>query len=145
MKRDASETGTAAGLNCRGFKGRSRKPIVESARILAGDHQQIRLGKGPDMDKKYAIGAAVAVGMLVLVPGLAAALTRAGQPLKRAALRSGAVAWDEFRRAGAEAFEHMEDLAAEFRAEVATRQAEAAAAETAAATATAPANGQDAT
>jgi len=90
------------------------------------------------MDMKYAIGAAVAVGMLVLIPGLAAALVRAGQPLKRAAVRSGAVAWDEFRRAGAEAFEHMEDLAAEFRAEVATRQAEGAAAET-----SAPAMGQD--
>jgi hypothetical protein len=94
------------------------------------------------MDKKYLIGGAVVVGALVLVPGLAAALARAGQPLKRAALRSGAVAWDEFRKAGAEAFEHMEDLAAEFRAEVATRQAEGAAAETAAATA--PANGPDA-
>jgi hypothetical protein len=92
------------------------------------------------MDKKYVIGAAVAVGALVLVPGLAAALARAGEPLKRAAVKSGAVAWDEFRKAGAEAFEHMEDLAAEFRAEVAAREAEGAASEAAAAAAT----GQDA-
>ena len=84
------------------------------------------------MDKKYVIGAVVAVGALVLVPGLAAALSRAGEPLKRAALKTGAVAWDEFRRAGAEAYEHMEDLAAEFRAEVEAHQSEAAAAETAA-------------
>jgi hypothetical protein len=75
----------------------------------------------------------------VLVPGLAAALARAGEPLKRAAIRSGAVAWDEFRRAGAEVFEHMEDVAAEFRAEVATREAESAAAEAAAA---APSSGE---
>ncbi|WP_175545293.1 DUF5132 domain-containing protein [Thalassovita taeanensis] len=79
------------------------------------------------MDKKYVIGAAVAVGALVLVPGLAAALTRAGRPLTRAAVKSGAVAWDEFRKAGAEAFEHMEDLAAEFQSEVAARQTEEAA------------------
>jgi len=84
------------------------------------------------MDKKYVIGAAVAVGALVLVPGLAAALSRAGEPLKRAAMKTGAVAWDEFRKAGAEAYEQMEDIAAEFRSEVEAHQAEAAAAETAA-------------
>ena len=83
------------------------------------------------MNKKYLIGAAVAAGALVLVPGLAAALARAGEPLKKAAVRSGAVAWDEFRKAGAEAYEHMEDIAAEVRSEVATRQAEEAAAEAA--------------
>ena len=81
------------------------------------------------MDKKYVIGAAVAVGALVLVPGLAAALARAGEPLKRAAVRSGATAWDEFRKAGSEVYEHMEDLAAEFQAEVAAREAQPAAAE----------------
>lgn len=85
------------------------------------------------MDRKFVIGAAVAVGTLALVPGLAVALARAGDPLKRAALRSGAVAWDEFRKAGAEVFEHVEDIAAEFRSNVATHQAEAAAAEVAAA------------
>jgi hypothetical protein len=96
--------------------------------------------KGQSMDKKYVIGAAVAVGALVLVPGLAAALARAGEPLKKAAVRSGAVAWDEFRKAAAEAYEHMEDLAAEVRAEVETRQAEEAAAQ---ASAAASATGQD--
>ena len=82
------------------------------------------------MDKKYLIGATLALGALVLVPGLSAALARAGRPLSRAAVKTGAVAWDEFRKAGAEAFEHLEDLAAEFRAEVAARQAAEAAAET---------------
>jgi hypothetical protein len=70
------------------------------------------------MDKKYVIGAAVVVGALVLLPGLAASLMRAGQPLRRAAVKTGAVA-----------YEHMEDLAAEFRAEVAARQSDEAPAE----------------
>jgi hypothetical protein len=83
------------------------------------------------MDKKYLIGATLALGTLILVPGLSAALSRAARPLSRAAVKTGAVAWDEFRKAGAEAFEHLEDLAAEFRAEVAARQAAEAAAETA--------------
>jgi hypothetical protein len=83
------------------------------------------------MDKKYVIGAAVAVGALMLVPGLASALGRAGQPLARAAVRTGAVAWHEFRKAGAEAFEHMEDLAAEFQAEVAAKETAEATAEAA--------------
>jgi len=78
------------------------------------------------MDKKYLLGAAVAVGAVMLVPGVAAALGRAGRPLMRAATRTGAVAYDEFRRAGAEAYEHMEDIAAEIRAEM---EAERAAAE----------------
>lgn len=86
------------------------------------------------MDKKIVLGAVVAVGALALVPGLAAALTRASEPLRRAALRSSAVAWDEFRKAGAEVFEHVEDIASEFRANVAAHQAETAASEVAAAT-----------
>jgi hypothetical protein len=94
------------------------------------------------MDKKIVLGIVVGAGALTLVPGLAAALARAGEPLRRAALRSGAVAWDEFRKAGAEVFEHVEDMAAEFRANVATHQAEAAAAEVDAAARAA--NGPDA-
>lgn len=78
------------------------------------------------MDKKFFLGAATAVGALMLVPGVAAALGRAGRPLVRAATRTGAVAFDEFRRAGAEAYEHMEDIAAEVRAEM---EADRAAAE----------------
>jgi hypothetical protein len=81
------------------------------------------------MDKRFLFGVAVAAGALVLVPGLAAALARAAEPLKRAAIRSGAAAWDEFRKAGAETYEHFEDIAAEFRAEVAAREAAGAAAE----------------
>jgi hypothetical protein len=74
------------------------------------------------MDKKFLLGAGVAVGAMLLVPGLATALARAGRPLARAAVKTGAVAWAEFRKAGAEAYEHMEDLAAEFRAEAARHE-----------------------
>lgn len=89
------------------------------------------------MDKKIVIGVAVAAGALALVPGLAFALTRAGEPLRRAALRSGVVAWDEFRKAGAEVFEHVEDIAAEFRSDLEARRAGAAEAEVSAAAAAA--------
>lgn len=71
------------------------------------------------MDRKFLLGAGVVVGAMILVPGLANAVTRASRPIARAAVKTGAVAWTEFRKAGAETFEHMEDLAAEFRAEVA--------------------------
>jgi hypothetical protein len=83
------------------------------------------------MSKGFFMGAAVAVGAVVLIPGVAAALGRAGRPIARAAIRSGSVAYDEFRRAGAEAYEHMEDLAAEIREEMeAERRATAQAATT---------------
>lgn len=67
----------------------------------------------------FLLGAAVAVGAVMLVPGAGAALARAGRPLVRAAMKTGTTAWDEFRRAGAEAYEHFEDLAAEVKAETA--------------------------
>ena len=117
-------------LTCGG--GAARNPAVTLAEYLVVIRLSASIAKGLCMDKKYLIGAAVAAGALVLVPGLAAALARAGEPLKKAAVRSGAVAWDEFRKAGAEAYEHMEDIAAEVRSEVATRQAEEPAAEAAA-------------
>jgi hypothetical protein len=94
------------------------------------------------VDRKIAIGAAVAVGVLMLTPGVAAAVGRALKPLGRAAVRAGAYAYDEFRRAGAEAYEHLEDVAAEFRAEADAR-AEAAAGAAAAAATEAP-GGSDA-
>lgn len=79
------------------------------------------------MNKTFLLAAGVVVGAMLLVPGLAASVARAGRPLTRAAVKTGAVAWTEFRKAGAEAFEHMEDLAAEFRAEAARHEkAEAA-------------------
>jgi len=80
------------------------------------------------MNKKLLLGVGVVVGAMILVPGLAVAVARAGRPITRAAVKTGAVAWTEFRKAGAEAFEHMEDLAAEFRAEVARHEAGEAAA-----------------
>lgn len=82
------------------------------------------------MNKNFFLGAAVAATAIMLIPGAAAALGRAGKPLARAAARSGAFAYDEFRKAGAEFYEHMEDLAAEVRDEMAERaEAERAAAE----------------
>lgn len=70
----------------------------------------------------FLLGAAVATGALLLVPGVAVALSRAGRPAMKAAMRNGATAYAEFRRAGAEAVEHFEDLAAEVEAELETER-----------------------
>lgn len=70
------------------------------------------------MVRGFFIGAAVAVGTVMLVPGVAVALGRAGRPLVRAGMRTGAVAYDEFRKASAEAYEHIEDIVAEVREEM---------------------------
>lgn len=70
------------------------------------------------MDRKFLFGAALAVGAGLLVPGVAAAVGRAARPVARAALKTGTVAFTEFRKAGAEVYEHLEDLAAELRAEM---------------------------
>lgn len=86
------------------------------------------------MNKGFLLGAVVAAGAVMLIPGVAQAVGRAGRPLARAALRTGSVAYDEFRKAGAEAWEHMEDMAAEIREEM--EQARRTAAEAAAAGAT---------
>ena len=76
------------------------------------------------MNRGFILGATVATGALLLVPGVAFALSRAGRPVMRAAVRTGTVAYKEFQRAGAEVYEHMEDLAAEFGAEVRNAQEE---------------------
>jgi hypothetical protein len=61
----------------------------------------------------------------MLVPGVAPALARAGKPMARAAMRTGAVAYDEFRAAAAETYEQVEDIVAEVREEMhEKRQAE---------------------
>ena len=83
------------------------------------------------MRKEVLLGAALATGAVLLVPGLALAMSRAGRPLVKAAMKTGAVAYPEFRRAGAEVYEQMEDIAAEMRAEMQTAEAEADAAEAA--------------
>ena len=72
------------------------------------------LGRG------FLVGAMVGAGAMLLVPGVAAAVARAGRPVLRAALKTGATAYKEFSEAGAEAFEHFEDMVAEVRAEMAT-------------------------
>jgi hypothetical protein len=64
------------------------------------------------------LGAVVAASGLLLVPGVASAVARAGRPVTRAALKTGATAYVEFRKAAAEVYEHLEDLAAEIRVEM---------------------------
>lgn len=78
------------------------------------------------MNRSFALGALAAVGAVMLVPGVAGALGRAGKPLTRAAVRTGTMAYAEFRKAGAEAYEHMEDLAAEIREEMSAERRAAA-------------------
>lgn len=74
------------------------------------------------MNRSFLLGAAVTLGAVALIPGVAGALGRAGRPVVRAGMRTGAVAWNEFRKAGAEAFEHMEDIVAEVREEMAAER-----------------------
>lgn len=79
------------------------------------------------MNKNFFLGALVTAGAVMLIPGVAQAMGRAGRPLMRAAMRTGHTAYDEFTKAGAEAYEHFEDLAAEIREEMnAERRAAAA-------------------
>jgi ribosomal protein L18E len=75
------------------------------------------------IDRKVAIGAALAVGAVLLLPGVATAAARAGRPLGKAALKTGATAYEEFKRAGAEVIEHLEDLVAEVKAEMQAKPA----------------------
>lgn len=82
------------------------------------------------MNKSFALGALVAVGAVALIPGVASGLSRAGRPLVRAAAKTGAVAFDEFRKAGVEAYEAFEDLAAEIREEMEAERAAETEAET---------------
>ena len=90
------------------------------------------------MNRGFLMGAALAAGAVLLVPGVAVALGRAGRPMVRAAMKTGAVAFTEFRRAGAEVYEHMEDIAAELRAEMAEAEQAADEAATAASGEAAP-------
>ncbi|MGM0584151.1 MAG: DUF5132 domain-containing protein [Pseudomonadota bacterium] len=73
----------------------------------------------------FIVGAAVTAGGMLLIPGVAVAVARASRPVARAAVRTGTVAYTEFRRAGAEAYEHFEDIAAEVQADLHAEQAEA--------------------
>src|SRR6056297_1190584 len=81
--------------------------------------------RGYAMNRSFLFGATVAAGAVLLVPGVAQALSRAGRPVMRAAVRTGAVAYKEFQKAGAEVYEHIEDIAAEFEAEIRRARSEA--------------------
>ena len=59
------------------------------------------------MNKGFLRGAAVATGALLLVPGVAFALSRAGRPVTRAAVREGTVAYKEFQTPGTKATGHF--------------------------------------
>ena len=65
------------------------------------------------------LGTIAATGALLLVPGVAVAVARAGKPVARAATKTGATAIGESRRAGAEVYENLEDIAAEIRSDMA--------------------------
>jgi hypothetical protein len=71
------------------------------------------------------VGAVLATGALMLVPGVAAAVARAGRPVLRTAMKRGASAYEEARTAAAEVYETVEDVAAEVRAEMSTPEGEA--------------------
>lgn len=73
------------------------------------------------MGRGVALGALIAAGVLMLVPGVAAATARAARPLARTALRGGAEGAERLRRALADVYEHVEDLAAEVRADMENR------------------------
>lgn len=68
--------------------------------------------------RAFLVGAAVAAGALLLVPGVASAAAKAARPLARRAMKTGAAAALGAQRAAAEAYEHFEDLAAEVQADL---------------------------
>lgn len=76
--------------------------------------------------KSFVVGAVAATGAILLIPGVAAAVARAGRPFLRTAFKSGSSAFDEFKQAGAEAYEHFEDVFQEVRAEMKEESAMAA-------------------
>lgn len=65
------------------------------------------------------IGIAIGAGALLLVPGVAAAVARAGRPLLRTAVRQGAGVAEAAGRAFGDLYEHVEDVVAEVRADMA--------------------------
>lgn len=69
------------------------------------------------MGRGVALGALIAAGVLMLVPGVAAATARAARPLLRTAIRGGSEGAERLQRAMAEVYEHVEDIAAEARAD----------------------------
>lgn len=66
----------------------------------------------------FLIGAGLAIGGLMLVPGVAAAVARASRPVVRRGLRTGAAAYDHAMQAAGEAYEQFEDVTAEVKAEM---------------------------
>lgn len=77
------------------------------------------------MDRKLMIGAAVALGALMIVPGVASAVARAARPAVKAALKTSLLGYREVQRAGMEIYETAEDALAEVEQELAERQSPA--------------------
>lgn len=71
------------------------------------------------MDRKLMIGAALAVGALMVVPGVAAAVARAARPAVKAAIKASVIGYREVQRAGMEVYETAEDALAEVQHELA--------------------------
>ncbi len=66
----------------------------------------------------FFLGAAVAAGALLLVPGVANAVGRVARPVLRKGMKAGAEAYDEARRTAARAYEDAEDIWAEVQADM---------------------------
>lgn len=71
------------------------------------------------MDRKLMIGAVLAVGALMVVPGVAAAVARAARPAVKAAIKASVIGYREVQRAGMEVYETAEDALAEVQHELA--------------------------
>lgn len=82
--------------------------------------------------KTFILGAMAATGAILLIPGVAAAVARASRPFMRSAMKNGSTIFDDLKMAGAEAYEHFEDVFAEVRAEMEEEGSAAATANTAA-------------
>lgn len=70
------------------------------------------------MGRGLILGAVIAAGALLLIPGVAVAAARAVRPVVRSALKNGSKSATAVQQSFAEAFEHIEDVAAEVRAEL---------------------------
>lgn len=70
------------------------------------------------MGRGLILGAVIAAGALLLIPGVAAAAARAARPIVRSALKNGSKSAMAVQQSFAEAYEHIEDVVAEVRADL---------------------------
>jgi len=82
----------------------------------------------PKLDSALGKGLAIGVGVIVLAPVVTPVVARVAKPLLKSTIKTGLIAYEKAKIAGAEALEALEDLTAEARAEIAVQQKAAAAA-----------------